>query len=198
MNAVALNILDVIECSGSDAVQTIISGFSTRKLEQTLNPDIEEFLKKNAIQFAKEKKSVTYLVTDEDDGALLGYFTLAHKAIEIPTAGLSNTVIKKIEKYAQLNEELGVYTVSAFLIAQFGKNYAVDDGKRITGNELMRLCNKELFDVQHRVGGGLEYLDCEADAKLIDFYQDQQHFRLFGERISTKDGKRYLQYMKFI
>ena len=55
MNAVALNILDVVECSGSDAVQTIISGFSTRKKEQTLNPDIEEFLKKNAIQFAKEK-----------------------------------------------------------------------------------------------------------------------------------------------
>ena len=122
MNSVALNILDVMECCGSEAVQGIILDFSTRKLEQTLNPDIEEFLKKNAIQFAKEKKSVTYLVTDENDGALLGYFTLAHKAIEIPTTGLSNTVIKKIEKYSQLNEELGVYTVSAFLIAQFGKN----------------------------------------------------------------------------
>ena len=62
----------------------------------------------------------------------------------------------------------------------------------------MRLCNKELFELQHRIGGGLEYLDCEADAKLIDFYQDNQHFRLFGERISEKDGKRYLQFMKYM
>ena len=41
-----------------------------------------------------------------------------------------------------------------------------------------------------------EYLDCEADAKLINFYEGED-FRLFGERISEKDGKRNLQYMKF-
>ncbi len=105
MNIVTLNILDAIECSGSDAVQTLISRFSTRKRDQILNPDIEEFLKRNAIQFSREKKSITYLVGDLDDGSLLGYFTLAHKPIEIPTAGLSNTVIKKHEKYARPSEE---------------------------------------------------------------------------------------------
>ena len=198
MNAVAINILDIIDYCGEEAVQSMISDFSTRKKEQTLNSDIEDFLKKNAIQFAKEKKSVTYLVTDEDDGSLLGYFTLAHKAIEVPAAGLSNTVLKKIERYAQIKSDIESYVVSAFLIAQFGKNYAVDDGSRISGDELMKICNRELFDIQHRVGGGLEYLDCEADAKLIKFYQDNQNFRLFGERISEKDGKRYLQFMKFI
>ena len=194
------HILDLVDKYGEDAVCKFISDFSTKKKDchRALNPDIEVFLKRNAIRFAREKKSITYLVYDEDDGSLLGYFTLAHKPIEIPTAGLSNSVIKKLEKYARPSEEHGEYTVSAFLIAQFGKNYAVDDGKRITGDELMKLCNKELFDVQHRIGGGLEYLDCESDAKLIDFYHDQQHFRLFGERISNKDSKRYLQFMRFI
>ena len=62
----------------------------------------------------------------------------------------------------------------------------------------MRLCQKELFELQYRLGGGMEYLDCEAHAGLIDFYEKKQNFRLFGERISEKDGKRYLQYMKFL
>ena len=45
---------------------------------------------------------------------------------------------------------------------------------------------------------GIVYLDCEANAGLIYFYKKKQNFRLFGERISEKDGKRYLQYMKFL
>ena len=61
----------------------------------------------------------------------------------------------------------------------------------------MKLVDDELDDLQHRIGGGMKYLDCEADAKLIKFYQNEQTFKLFGERISEKDGKRYLQYMKF-
>ena len=155
------------------------------------------FLKNNAIQFAREKKSITYLVCDEDDGSLLGYFTITHKAIEVPCAGLSRSTIKKIERFAQMHKELDAYIVSAFLIAQFGKNYQVDNGTRISGNDLMQLVSKELCEIQHRVGGGMKYLDCEADAKLINFYQKEQGFVLFGERISEKDGKRYLQYFKF-
>lgn len=110
--------------------------------------------------------------------------------------GLGKTTKKTMSRYAQLNEATGAYLVSGFLIAQFGKNYAVDKGKRITGKELMRLANREFMDIQHRAGGGVEYIDCEADAKLINFYEGEG-FRLFGERISEKDGKRYLQYMKF-
>ena len=194
-----INILDMIEEVGEEAVNAIIMDFSTEKAESNrpLNEDIEIFLKKNAIQFAKEKKSVTYLVCDRDDGSLLGYFTIAHKAVEIPSDGLSNTAIKTLGKYAQLHKKLNAYIVSAFLIAQLGKNYHVDNGARISGNELMEFVSGELSELQHRIGGGLKYLDCEADAKLIKFYQKEQNFRLYGERISEKDGKRYLQYMKF-
>lgn len=203
MTAGVWNILDLLNDYGEENVKEIISDFTTMHQKEDgestcLNPDIEDFLKRNAVQFAREKKSVTYLVCDEEDGSLLGYFTIAHKPVEVPPDGLSKTDIRKVERYAQLHKGLNAYVVSAFLIAQFGKNYQVDNGQRISGNELMRLCNKELFELQHRIGGGLEYLDCEADAKLIDFYQDNQHFRLFGERISEKDGKRYLQFMKYM
>ena len=202
MNIGVWNILDLIEAFGEEHVQAFISDFSTgiekAGERKTLNPDIEVFLKNNAIQFAKEKKSVTYIVGDKDDGAFLGYFTLTHKPIEIPADGLSKSTIRKIEKHSQLNEMTNAYTVSAFLIAQFGKNYNVDGGHRISGNELMALCVKELSEIRYRIGGNIEYLDCEADANLIRFYQDQQQFSLFGERISNNDGKRYLQYMKFL
>ena len=202
MNIGVWNILDLVEDFGDVSVSALISDFSTDierdGRQTTLNPDIEVFLKKNAVQFAKEKKSITYIVGDKDDGSLLGYFTLAHKAIEIPADGLSRSTLRTIEKHSRRNKETNSFTVSAFLIAQFGKNYAVDHGKRISGNELMALCVKELSEIRHRIGGSIEYLDCEADASLIRFYQDQQHFRLFGERISDNDGKRYLQYMKFL
>lgn len=197
------NILDLNEEAGEEGINALVSEFTTARVNEdgvaeNLNPDIEIFLKKDALQFAKEKKSITYLVCDEDDGSLLGYFTLTHKAVEVPPDGLSKTYIRKVERYAQLHKELNAYIVSGFLIAQFSKNYGVDDGQRISGSELMRLCNKELYELQHRLGGGLAYLDCEAHAELIDFYEKKQNFHLFGERISEKDGKRYLQYMKFL
>lgn len=203
MTVAVWNILDLFEEAGEEGITALVSDFTTRKIkkdgvEEELNPDIEEFLKHNALQFAREKKSITYLVCDEDEGSLLGYFTITYKAVEVPPDGLSKTTTRKVEKYAQLHKKLNSYIVSGFLIAQFGKNYGVDEGHRISGAELMSLCQKELFELQHRLGGGLEYLDCEAHAGLIDFYEKQQNFRLFGERISEKDGKRYLQYMRFL
>ena len=200
MKILVSNILDLVRENGEESVKDYLSDFScVRDIDgerKSLNPDIERFIKQNAIGFAQKKVSVSYVVMDEEDGAILGYFTLAHKPIEMPAAGLSKSTRKTMERYSQINSETDSYLVSAFLIAQFGKNYAVDNGQRISGKELMALVVNELGDIQRRVGGGIEYLDCEADAKLINFYE-QEGFRLFGERISEKDGKRYLQYMKF-
>ena len=202
MNIGVWNILYLIKTIGEENVIEFISDFSTAVVidgvSKILNPEIDKFLKKNAIQFSKERKSITYLVGDKDDGSLLGYFTLTHKAIDIPAQGLSNSMIRKIEKHSRLNPATKTYSISAFLIAQFGKNFAVDQGTRISGDELMSLCVKELSELRYRIGGNVEYLDCEADAKLIRFYQDRHNFTLFGERISENDGKRYLQYMKFL
>ena len=37
---------------------------------------------------------------------------------------------------------------SAFLIAQFGKNYGVDNGERMTGWQLMDIANDILVNIQ--------------------------------------------------
>lgn len=78
-----------------------------------------------------------------------------------------------------------------------GKNYSVDNGKRITGSELIGYANDIMKDIQHRIGGGVIYLDCEDKQNLKDFYINKNHYKIFGERYSNADGIRYLQMIRF-
>lgn len=193
MNLIVDNILDMIQVGGEMELSEDLSAFSCPK-----NPEIESFLKKNAIDFAKKKMSITYVVSDETDGEILGYFTLAHKALEIEDVKLTQTVRRKISRFAQKDEEHQSYTVSAFLLAQFGKNYAVDNGKRITGRELMEQVDDVIADIQHRIGGGVMYLDVEERPGLIKFYEDAANYKAFNERFSKADGIKYQQMIRYI
>ena len=192
-----ISIEDMLKSYGEEATVALLSSFSCVRDGVQKNEEVENFVRKSAIDFYRRKLAVTFLVFDENSD-FVGIYTLAHKAIDIPADRLNAKLKNKVRRYARLDEERQTYSVSAFLIAQFGKNYGVDGGNRISGSELMRFCNKELFELQHRLGGGLVYLDCEAHAGLIDFYEKKQNFRLFGERISDNERKRYLQYMKFL
>ena len=196
------NIRDMLADDQENLVKAYIGMFSCVATQEDgsvkeLNPDIERFLNTNAIQFAKMKTAITYLVFDEEDGALLGYFTLAHKSLDVPADGVTRKIKDKVKRFSALDETNNAYTVSAFLIAQFSKNYAVDGGTRISGGQLMEIARDQLADVQNKIGGTIVYLDCEAHAELIRFYEGEQ-FTLFGERISETDGKRYLQFLSVI
>lgn len=201
MKIFVANIRDMLADNQEELVKSYIATFSceTEKdgVKKSLNPDIERFLNDNAVQFARMKTGMTYLVIDGEDGALLGYFSLAHKPLEIPADGIPRKVKDKVKRFSALDEINNTYQVSAFLIGQFGKNYAVDNGKRISGSHLMDLAIEQLRFAQNTIGGTIVYLDCEADAELIEFYEGQ-NFTLFGERISENDGKRYLQYLNFV
>ena len=187
-----VNILDMIGAIGEAKLKQCLSDFSC-----PINPEIEQFVRNNAIEFAKKKLSVTYFVVNEH-GKIAAVFTLAHKAVEIGNASLSNSKRKKISRYAILDAEAGSYTVSAFLIAQFGKNYAVDEGKAISGNELMDLTFEILEKVQHDIGGGVVFLECEDKVKLLDFYQNERNgFVSFNERYSVNDNTKYIQLFNF-
>jgi len=68
MSVAVWNILDIDEEAGEEGVNALISDFTTKRMNEegipeALNPDIEEFLKHNALQFAREKKSITYLAS---------------------------------------------------------------------------------------------------------------------------------------
>ena len=191
MNLKAINILDELELSGEEQLRENLSSFSCR-----INPAIENFFRNRAIDFARRKLSITYMVNDWDDDKILGCFALTHKAVLIPNAGLSSTSRRKLERFARLDRATGDYMASAFLIAQFGKNYGVDDGKRITGSQLMDIVNDILVNIQRQIGGGIIYLDCEDNEKLQQFYVNEK-FHKFGERFSQEEEQNYIQYMRF-
>ena len=66
---IVANILDLLETIGEDKVSFALSEFSCPR-----NAEIEEFIHNNAIDFAKKKMSITYLVFDEE-GQIEAFFT---------------------------------------------------------------------------------------------------------------------------
>ena len=192
MSLIVANVLDKVEKYGETDTSAALSVFSC-----PLNSEIEDFIKDKAIDFAKKKLSVTYLVYDEDDDTLLGYFTLAHKAIEIRKENVSKRLEKRIQRFVPLDEANSSYTLSAFLLAQFGKNYAVDNGERMDGVVLMDLVDAVTLDIQHRIGGGFIYLDVlKKNIKVVDFYRNHCNYVSFSERVSN--GENYTQMIRFI
>lgn len=59
-------------------------------------------------------------------------------------------------------------------------------------------CFKVLLDVQHKIGGGIVYLDAVDELHLRNFYEKQVDFFEFGSRYSDKLKKTLIQYMKFL
>ncbi len=87
--------------------------------------------------------------------------------------------------------------ISAFLIAQFGKNFVAAD--MISGDELMEITLSVLTKIQHDIGGGVVYLECEENPKLLRFYQnDRNRFRPFGTRTSAADDTQYVQLLRIL
>lgn len=189
------NVLDLIESIGEEQVVQLLSDFSCPQ-----NFEVESFLKNKAIQFAKQKISVSFLVFDSEV-RLVGYFTLAHKMASVQVKVLkSKEQRKKIERYARLEKDSQVYNVSSYLIAQIGKNYKLDYKFSISGNELMDQALNVLRQVQRLVGGGVVFLECEDKKALLNFYQNEHNkFHPYGERFSKKEGEstKYIQLLKF-
>ncbi len=190
-NCAVINILDFMDTIGEDSLRVVLSEFSCPK-----NLEIQEFMRKNAIEFAKKKTSITYLMVD-DKYHIQAIFAVTHKALQIMSKDLSRNVRRKLRRYAQEDEETGQITLSAFLIGQFGKNYQYDEMTKITGAQLMDAVFEVLENVQHQIGGGVVYLECEDKSQLLNFYQNKTNlFRIFGERFAEKAQTKYIQLLK--
>ena len=166
---------------GEDELLQILSEFSCPK-----NPDVERFLKHSSIEFTKKNQSVTYLVFSVADGKLLGYFTLALKPLTVRGEMVSNTVKRKLLRVSELDKKSDTYTMSAYLIAQLGKNYSENDGKMITGAELLELAWDKIKATQYMFGGMVTFLEAENEERLLSFYRDNR-FSQFDTRQTISD-----------
>ena len=162
---------------GEDELRNILSDFLCVK-----NPDVERFLKEQSVDFTKKNQSVTYLAFSNDDASLLGYFTLTIKPITINAESFSNTMKKKIARVSELDEENGTYTLSAYLIAQLGKNYRDDINKKITGTQLLNAAIDTIKELQRMAGGMVVFLEAENNEKLMQFYKNENGFKQFAVR----------------
>lgn len=179
---------------GEDELNSILSEFSCEK-----NPDVERFLKEQSIAFTKKNQSVTYLVFANEDAALIGYFTLTIKPISVNAGEFSNTMKKKIARVSELDEENGTYTLSAYLIAQLGKNFADGMNERITGEQLLQAAVDTIKELQYMAGGMVIFLEAEEKEQLMKFYEEKNGFKRFDTKEvkpGTEDAHTLIQLLK--
>ena len=166
---------------GESRLLQVLSGFSCLR-----NPDVERFLKKSSVEFTKKNQSVTYLVFDISSMVLVGYFTLALKPLTVRGETVSNTVKKKLLRVSEWDEKSDTYTISAYLIAQLGKNFTNGADKKITGEELLALAWDKIKEIQYLGGGVVTFLEAENEEKLLSFYHDNR-FSQFDTRQTASD-----------
>lgn len=203
---IAVNIQEYIsnnnvEDAGESELSYWLSYFSC-----PINPELEKFLKKNAVEFSKKRQSITYLVFSLSNGYLVGYFTLAIKPITVTETNyelnnkrrLSNRTKNKIKRISNVNETLGTYTMSAYLIAQMGKNYTEKRNEEISGKELFQIAKETIMKCQYIVGGIALFVEAKDTPKLNEFYISNGFYAF--DRRQTKSDCPYelVQYLKLI
>lgn len=164
------NLDSFLEAVGEDRTKAILADYLC-----PLNPDVENFLKHNAIPFSRQGLAKTHLVfaSKNDRWVLVGYFTLATKVLLIKRSKkLSSNLSARIRKFARIIDETNTYQISAPLIAQLGKNFANGNNKLITGDELLKIA----------------YLECEDKPHLLNFYE-RNGFREFDRRSLDKTDR---------
>lgn len=166
-----------------------------------LNPDVEHFLKYNAIEFTKKNQSVTYLVfrqNNPNEVNFVGYFSLAVKPVSIHSSIISKSMARKLERISVLDENTSTYTAAAYLIAQLSKNFSLPEEKRISGDELLELALDIISQAKYLLGGVIEFLECEDNETLMKFYE-RNGFRFFNSRVTQGESSHKLnQLVKFI
>jgi hypothetical protein len=181
------------ESAMEEELTDIVSTFKSPQ-----NHDIEAFLHDSAMQSYKQGQSVTYLVYSDDEiPILVGYFTLLVKPIKIQP--FSKSLERRCRRLSKPDTN-NFFTVSAFLIAQFGKNYNLPKEKRIEGNTLLSIAESKILEIKKQIGGVFIFLECEdsKDDFLLNFYTSNTNmYRVFGERMTEK-GKKLYQLIKSI
>ena len=182
-NFIVLNIREYLANEdkrlGEDTLVQLLSEFSC-----PLNPDVERFLKQQAIEFAKKHQAVTYIVLSLEDAELLGYFSITIKPLVVNAEPFSNTVKRKLARFSEIDKNEQTYNLAAYLIAQLGKNFSDKAKCRITGQELLEAAIRQTQILQYQAGGMVAFVEADNKEKLLSFYENYG-FKRFDTRQTT-------------
>ena len=181
----------VISLRQFESAGGLSDGYSFEDFSCPLNGEVQDFLRKKAVHSLHLGASMTYLVYDNMSSRLLGYFTLVLKPFSIEREKLSKTKCRLIERFADVDKNR--YTAAVYLIAQIGKNFSLDDGERISGDELLELAFEKLYAARELVGGKLVLVERDMKSpELVKFYT-RWNFQSWNERHDDKDRVDYDQ-----
>ena len=180
---------------GEDKLNQILSEFSC-----PLNPDVERFLKEQAILFSKKHQAVTYLVLSLKDAALLGYFSITIKPLVVNSEPFSNKVKRKLARFSKIDKEDQTYNLAAYLIAQLGKNFSDKVKDRITGKELLEAAIRQTQRLQYQAGGMVTFVEAESKDKLLSFYEGYGFKRFDVRKVdkATEETRELVQLLRLL
>jgi hypothetical protein len=147
---------------GQEPLERKIEGFSCAK-----DPDVESFLKKNAINYERTGLSRTYLyfVDSSTKTHIVAYFSVAISATSFQ--GISRSRKEKV-----LGFKPGRNTKDHFggiLIAQLARSDMFGQSD-INGGKMIDDAENIIEQGRYFLGGKIVYIDCKAP--LIEFYQE--------------------------
>ena len=87
---------------------------------------------------------------------------------------VSNTVKRKLLRISELDEKSQTYIMSAYLIAQLGKNFADGRNNKITRAEMLELAWSVIEEMQYMGGEMVVFLEANNDGKLLKYYNDNK------------------------
>ena len=89
--------------------------------------------------------------------------------------------------------------MSAYLIAQLGKNCKDGANEKISGDQLLGLAIEKIKELQYMAGGMVVFLEAENEEKLIHFYENKNGFKRFDTKevkAGTEDAHTLIQLLK--
>ena len=168
-NVVAVSLADLHAEMGEERLSRLLAGFSCAGL----NDEVENYLKDTALRHTLKGTSVTHLVLSADMKECLAYYTLAIKPFSISAVRITSRQKKEMYDVAKLRVDANnkEYSIAAYLIAQIGRNFAIECGG-ITGDEILDLAFEQIRGIKRQVGGKVVFVEYEKDkTKLLDFYK---------------------------
>ena len=142
---------------GEDRAKEALSSFSVVR-----NPDVENFIRRNAFNYQKSHNARTYIIVD-DSFLLSGYFTLSLACMVIPE-NISKSLKKKMQGLGRYSAE----TVPCFLLGQIAREDTTPRNM-LHLSDILDIAINYVLNAQDIIGGRFISLDCIDD--LVPLYE---------------------------
>ena len=169
--AITVSLKDLYVKGDSASVLKLLEALSLFRCKKG-NDDVQDFLRKKSIIFEELNLARTYIIFDDHNLDIIGYFSIAVKVLDV--CDLSKSQRKK------LSAGIGDCThVATFLVGQIGKSDKCGD--RLIKYQILDTAISYIKEAQNIVGGRIIYLDCLKD--LIPYYEGR------GLKLLTQNDK---------